>query len=288
MILLTEIVWRWSFGAIAFWVLLVGSLRFLVSVHISPADTAAWRSNNPTLMAQALANVVVESGSSILKQAFWVLPVVTLVWMVFGTVGRTATLNRLAKDSVSLLSILALHCSRALLMWLAGAALVAAMVLNANISTRGAEPDLFLYYALAFWSVVLIGGFWAIANWYLSVAALCCLRSGAGFLKGTGQAIRLARAQGGEFSGISLVFAAFRLAALAIAFVLCVLPSPLMATAPRGYTAWVVAVSLAYFAVADFLYISRMGAYFIVATHEDETARGLRPPAPAQEQQVVF
>jgi hypothetical protein len=98
------------------------------------------------------------------------------------------------------------------------------------------------------------------------VAGLCCLQSGDGFLKSTGQALRLARRQGGELGGISLIFGVVRLVVLAIAFVLCVLPSGLMATAPRGYTAWVIAVSLVYFAVADFLYISRMAAYLIVAT----------------------
>jgi hypothetical protein len=150
-------------------------------------------------------------------------------------------------------------------MWIAGAAVVGALFMSARISMRGAEPDLLLYYALAFWSAVLIGGLWATANWYLSVAGLCCLQSGDGFLKSTGQAVRLARRQGGELGGISLIFGVVRLVVLAMAFVLCVLPSGLMATAPREYTAWVIAVSLVYFAVADFLYICRMAAYLIVA-----------------------
>jgi len=142
--------------------------------------------------------------------------------------------------------------------------------MSARISMRGAEPDLLLYYALAFWSAVLIGGLWATANWYLSVAGLCCLQSDAGFLKSTGQAVRLARRQGGELGGISLIFGVVRLVVLAIAFVLCVLPSSLMTTAPREYTAWVIAVSLVYFAVTDFLYVSRMAAYLIVAAPEGE------------------
>src|SRR5262249_40388499 len=146
--------------------------------------------------------------------------------------------------------------------------LVAALIMSARISTRGVEPDLLLYYALAFWSAVLIGGLWATANWYLSVAGLCCLQSGAGFLKSTGQAVRVARTHGGELGGISLIFGVVRLVVLAIAFVLCFLPSSLMAIAPRGYTAWVIAVSLVYFAAADFLYISRMAAYLIVAGPE--------------------
>lgn len=267
-ILITEIGWRWSFGALAMLILLLSSLSLLGSVHVSQTDRAAWRSNNPTLMAQALAGMVTESGFSILKQAAWLLPAITLLWCVFGAVGRASTLNRLSGSDVSFRSTLALHCSRVLVMWMAGAALVAALVMSARVSMRGAEPDLLLYYALAFWSAVLIGWLWATANWYLSLAGLCCLQSGAGFLKSTGQAVRLARTHGGELGGISLIFGVVRVAVLAIAFVLCVLPSKLMATAPREYTAWVIAVSLMYFAVADFLYLARMAAYLIVATPE--------------------
>jgi hypothetical protein len=269
-ILLTEIGWRWSFGALATLILLLSSLSVLGSMHVSQTDRAGWRSNNPTLMAQALASVLTESGFSVLKQAVWVLPAISLLWCVFGAAGRAATLARLSHSEVSFRSTLALHCSRALVMWMAGAGLAGALIMSARISMRGAEPDLLLYYALAFWSSVLIGGLWATANWYLSVAGLFCLQSGDGFLKSTGQAIRLARRQGGELGGISLIFGVFRLVMLAIAFVLCVLPSGLMATAPRGYTAWVIAVSLVYFAVADFLYVSRMAAYMIVASPEGE------------------
>jgi hypothetical protein len=47
-----------------------------------------------------------------------------------------------------------------------------------------------------------------------------------------------------------------------------------MATAPRGYTAWVIAVSLVYFAVADFLYVSRMAAYLNVAAPAEASQAG--------------
>jgi hypothetical protein len=263
---ITEIVWRWSFGAIASLLLFFSISTLLHSVNASPLEVAAWRSNNPSVMAQALANMLADSGPKLVQTAAWVLPLITLLWIVFGACGRAFTLSRLSNQDVSFRSIFALQAVRALLIWLAGAALIAAIVLDARISTRGPRPDLFLYYAVAFWSFAFIGGFWATANWYLTLAALCCLQSGAGFMKGTRQAFRLARTQGGDFSGISLVHGILRLVLLAIAFVLCVLPSGLMGTAPQGYFAWVVTVSLAYFAVADYLYISRMAAYLMVET----------------------
>src|SRR5262249_51932074 len=155
-ILLAEIGWRWSFGALAIMILLLSSLPLLGPVQVSQIDRAAWRSNNPTLMAQALASVLTEPGFAILKQAEWLLPAISLLWCVFAAAGRVATLNRLSNNDVSFRSMLALHCSRALVMWIAGAALVAALIMSARISTRGVEHDLLLYYALAFWSAVLI------------------------------------------------------------------------------------------------------------------------------------
>src|SRR5215510_14083814 len=82
-ILLTEIGWRWSFGALATLILLVSSLSLLGSIHVRQIERAAWRSNNPTRMAQALAGVLAESGFSVLKQAAWVLPAISLLWCVF-------------------------------------------------------------------------------------------------------------------------------------------------------------------------------------------------------------
>src|SRR5215813_12645346 len=94
-ILLTEIGWRWSFGVLATLILLLSGLPLLGSIEVSQIDRAAWRSNNPTLMAQALASVLTEAGFSVLKHAAWVLPAITLLWCVFGAAGRVATLNRL-------------------------------------------------------------------------------------------------------------------------------------------------------------------------------------------------
>jgi hypothetical protein len=270
--LLTEVAWRWSFGAIAFLLLFLSTMRLLSSIHVSETEMAAWRSNNPTLMAQALANMLLDSGPRIATVAAGVLPVITLLWIILAAAGRTLTLNRLGRGTVSFRSVLALHSARALLLWLAAGGLTAAVLFSARVAIEGAQTDYFLYYALVFWSVVLIGGFWAIANWYLSLAPICILQTGSSYLKSTMQALRLAKAQSGDFGGISLIFGILRLVALAVAFVLCVLPSGLMGTWPQSYIAWVVAVSLAYFAVGDFLYLARMAAYVIAGLPESAAA----------------
>src|SRR5215472_4541291 len=94
-ILLTEIVWRWSFGSAAFLLLFFSVMALVGSIHVSETDAAAWRSNNPTVMAQALANMLLESGPKMAAMAARVLPAITVLWIVLAAAGRTLTLNRL-------------------------------------------------------------------------------------------------------------------------------------------------------------------------------------------------
>src|SRR5262245_44880013 len=106
---LTEIVWRWSFGAIASLLLIFSISTLLRSVNATPLEMAAWRSNHPSEMAQALANMLVDSGPKLLQTAAWVLPLITLLWIVFGACGRAFTLSRLSNQDVSFRSIFALQ-----------------------------------------------------------------------------------------------------------------------------------------------------------------------------------
>ena len=266
-ILLAEVAWRWCFGAVAFFLLFGSAMMLMSSVTLSSQDALAWRSRDPYLVAETLLRLYDAIGGKLLKIATVVLPVITILWTVLGSTGRTFTLNRLAKREVRFRSVLALHSSRAFFLWLAVVALVAAIIFASHVSSRGSgQPDLFLYYGLAIWSLLLIGGLWATINWYLSLAAVCCAQSGAGSVQAFRQAVRFSRTLGGDFGGVSLMFAVLRLIAIAVAFVLCALPSGLAASAPNLYTGWVVLVSLAYFGVADFLYISRFAAYMMIDT----------------------
>jgi hypothetical protein len=272
-ILLAEIVWRWCFGAIAFFMLLGVALMLMSSVKLGANDEFAWRSRDPYLIAEAALRVFDAVGGKLLKISAVVLPAITVLWTVLGSAGRTFTLSRLAKREVRFRTIFALHCWRAFFFWLAGAALAAAIFFDAEVSSRGTgQPDLFLYYGLVLWSVLLIGGFWATMNWYLSLACVCCARSEAGSIKSFRQAVRFSRVNGGDLGGVSLMFALLRLVAIAIAFVLCALPSGLIGSAPNIYSAWVAVVSLAYFAVADFLYVARFAAYMIIDVPAAEAA----------------
>ncbi|HEY2170100.1 MAG TPA: hypothetical protein VGJ30_10790, partial [Candidatus Angelobacter sp.] len=68
------------------------------------------------------------------------------------------------------------------------------------------------------------------------------------------------------FAGTGFVFPLFRTVILLIALAVCGLTSGMAGTAPQSYFVLLIVVSLAYFAVADFLYMARMAAYLALAS----------------------
>ena len=177
-LLLVEVLWRWCFGAVALFLL----LGFLViePAALAAGDTAAWNSRDPLLMAQAVLHLLTGLGGKTMPAALGLLVAATALWTFLGAIGRTLTLNRLEPTGVRFRSILALQCLRALFLWLGGAALAATIALDARIAGPQANPDVFLYSALAVWSVILIGVLWAVVNWHLSLAAVCCAKNAGG------------------------------------------------------------------------------------------------------------
>jgi hypothetical protein len=228
------------------------------------ADAGAWSSRDPVRIAQAVLQLLDGFRRDWQAIALVLLLVGTILWTLLGAWGRTHTLNRLEKSGVSLRTILALQGLRALFIWLAGVALAVGILFDERVATRGAKPDLILYFALAAWTVILIGGLWSIVNWYLSLAAVCCAKNAGGFGRSIRQAVALTRSHSGDLMGLSLVFSLWRLIVFAVAFVLWFLPSGMMATAPKAYFAWLMVTTLAYFAASDAVYIARMAGYLTI------------------------
>lgn len=275
-LIFVEVLWRWCFGAMAFAILFGETLRLLGSVTVTESDASALRSHDPLLMAQSLQHTLRSLASDHGNATAVVLLAVTILWIALGAMGRTLTLNRLSGGGARLRSVVALHGLRALVLWLAVMALVEALVWDARVAGRDGTSDVFLYSALSVWSVILIGALWLVVNWHLSLAATCCAKYAGGFARGIRQALGLVRSHSADLAGVSLVFAVLRLIVVALAFVLWMLPSRMIATWPQAYFAWVVLVTLGYCVAADFLYISRMAAYLAVDTLDPDD-RPIRP-----------
>lgn len=270
-IFLVEVLWRWSFALLACLLVFAVGLMLLGPLHIGHAWDAAWRSRDPKRLGYLILNILLLLGTKAIVAAIAVPIAIALLWGILSALGRFVTVKRLRAGLTSLRfrSILALQLLRAFLSWFSIVLLIAATFGAALIASRGPRPDPLLYYLMMMPSVVLISSFWLVFNWYLSLAAIFG-REDQRFRGAFRQARQSIRLQRSDFAGTGFVFLLFRTVALLVAVAICGLTSGMAGSSPQGYFVLLVVVSLAYFAVADFLYMSRMAAYLaLAAAHVD-------------------
>ncbi len=270
-IFLVEILWRWSFAVLACLLVAGVGMMLLGPLHVGKAWDTAWGSRDPQRIGQLLVAIILLLGVKLILAAIAVPLAIALLWGIFSALGRFVTVKRLRAGLTSLRfrTVFALQLLRGLVSWFALILLVAAILGEALIATRGTQPDLVLYYLMVMPTVVLIGVSWLILNWYLSLAAIFG-RDGQSFRGAFREARQTVRRQRSDFAGTGFVFLLFRTVILLIALAICGLTSGMAGTAPQSYFVLLVIVSLAYFGVADFLYMARMAAYLaLAAAHVD-------------------
>jgi len=274
-IFLVEILWRWSFAILACLLVAGVGVMLLGPLHVGHAWDTAWRSRDPQRMGQLVLAVLLLLGMKAIVIAAIAVPLsIALLWGIFSALGRFVTVKRLRTGLTSLRfrSIFALQLLRAFIGWLCLVLLFAAMFGEALIATRGPQPDLLLYYLMVLPSVVVISSFWLTVNWYFSLAAIFG-REGQSFRGALRQARQTVRQQRSDFAGTGFVFLLFRVVILLIATAICGLTSGMVGSSPQSYFTLLIIVSLAYFAIADFLYMARMAAYLaLAAAHVDPAA----------------
>jgi hypothetical protein len=272
-IVLTEVLWRWSFGVIASLILFFSGLVLLGAVPDSSSTMKAFRSHDPALMAFMTLHVVRALGNKAIVAAIALPASIALLWSVLAALGRSVTLKRLRPGvaPLSFRALLALHCLRALIAWMALLAIVGAIGTAVWIAISSSKPDLFLFYIIVTPTVLLIGGLWLAVNWSLSLAGVFGTERKS-FWDARRQAKLVIRAQRSDFAGTSFVFLLLRLVALLIAFAAIGIPSGMINNSPQDYAALFAAVLLAYFAVGDFLYVARMASYLALASAHAEAA----------------
>jgi hypothetical protein len=265
-IFLVEIVWRWSFALLACLLVAAVGLLLLGPLHVGPTWDTAWRSRDPQRMGQLVFTILLILGTKAIIAAIAIPIAVAFLWAILSGLGRFVTIKRLRTglSSLRLRSILALQFLRAFVSWFSFMLMFAATFGEALVASRGPKPDLLLYYLMMMPSVVLISALWLTVNWYLSLAAIFG-REGQSFRGALRQARQTVRLQRSDFAGTGFVFMLFRTIALLAATAICGLFSGMVGSSPQAYFVLLIVVSLAYFAVADFLYMSRMAAYLALA-----------------------
>ena len=272
-IFFAELAWRWSWGGAAIILIGLALFEYLQTLFVTPTDLMLLRLRHPLAVSRALADIFHGSGPRVLLTTLVLIPSVTLLWAALGSLGRWTTLRALVVQRIpdwegkpgSIRTLFGLHVLRialglaGLLSYL-GAAVVGSFVSSTKAPHAGLA--LLLFSPMA----VVVSMVWSYINWFLSLAPIFVVRDGEdtfGSIAATGNFFGRCRA---KISGVGFWFGAMHLVAFVIGTTVVMYPLLVAALVPPGVTLLLMGlIALAYFAVADYLYVARLAGYLAVA-----------------------
>jgi hypothetical protein len=293
----TEIAWRWTVGAVAWGLFLFSFVEYLGSLTVTNGDAALLRTRQPWLVGRAIAHILRGSLSRAGVAALLAALALSLLWIVAASVGRAATVRalldyyrrRFASDlsakragmkSSPWRSLIGLTFLRVVL---AMAALLA--FAGAAILVRFTSPDAHPHSGLAFMLFLPLAGLicvvWPMLNWLLSLACIFAVRDGDDVLSALSSAVSFSRERWGPVFAVSTWTGLAHLVAISMATTAVSFPLAFVRVAPtRLIIAAVMLVTLAYFAVADWLYMARLAGYVCIAEMPEAPAESATLPTP--------
>jgi hypothetical protein len=299
-VVVAEIVWRWAFGAAAGAIVAVALLRFLASLTVTEGDLFGLRSGLPPLMADAILHIFEGAGARLLRLTLVSAAAIAVLWMLAASAGRAATLRALVADVPAsfrarhaLGSLLGVNFFRVFVTFLGALAAVGAAILAGHAANLTEDPSI-LMFNVVFLALLFVACLaWSTLNWYFSLAPIFVVRDHRSAFASVADAVHLVRRRNWDMAVVSTLYGLLKLFAIAVATVLSLLPLGFIAEWPWELTtAVLVVIALAYFAVADVLYIARLASYLLIADQErarevEEAARPSASPVPAEQSPPV-
>lgn len=307
---IAEITWRWVVGATATALIFFGLFEFLNTLPVSKSEMLFLRSRQPYLVAQAILHILRGGLSRAVLSMLLAALLITLLWMIAGSLGRIATVRALIEyfrtdiarklfagsgtevreivdgSSVSLSPLTYRGSSFQPLVSLnfLRAALVLSVMfgfLGAAILAGFASPKAHPHPGLAFLLflpiaalIALVG--WAL-NWLLSLAGIFAVRDDEDAVGAISAAVALCRERTGAVLAVSSWTGLAHLVAFVGATTVVSMPLGLMPVVPwRLAVLAMLLVTLVYFALADWLYMARLAGYVCIT----ETPEALLAPLP--------
>jgi hypothetical protein len=218
-----------------------------------------------------------------------------VIWIFVAALGRGATLSTLVEylrerartvydestassaESVSdedstaarpsggrLRSLAGLHFLRAALALAAGAGIVGAFLIAGFASSR-TDPHPAAVLLLSFLLVLLVWMFWSSLSWFLSVASIFVIRQGDDTLAAFSAAVDLCRDRFGPIMAVGTWFGLAHFVLFVVATSVVTFPLAFARVVPPWFVlSAVLLLTLAYFAIADSLYVGRLAAYIAI------------------------
>lgn len=293
---LAEIMWRWTVGATATSLLIFGLFEYLRTLPVTNGELLFLRTRHPYLVGEAIAHILRGSGSRALIAGLLAALLLTMVWIVAASVGRIATVRGLLEyfrsDVASNVStddvwapLTALLRLNFLRVTVAVAALIgfAAAGILAGFASPAANPRPGVAFLLFVPLAALVCFLWGVLNWILSLAGMFAVRDDEDAVGAIASAVTFCRERTGAVFAVSTWTGMAHLVAFVAAGTVASMPMGF-----AGIVAWrlvvavMIIVTMAYFALADWLYMARLAGYVCIA----ETPEALLAPLPPAPQRV--
>ena len=276
-----EISWRWALGATAAALFFFYCIEYLDTLPVSNADAALLSTRQPALVGRAIAHIFRGSIDRAVLAALLAALALSLLWIIAASVGRLATVRALfshfrgdvvllpAKESGTqeqrpIRALFGLNLLRIALLLSVILAFGGAAILVSFVSTSAnPRPGLGIILFLPIAALICIVG-WML-NWWLTLAGIFAVRDGEDALESISAAVTFSRDHLGAVFAVSTWTSLAHLVAFSIATSVVAFPVALAQVMPaRLVIAGIILVTLAYFAIADWLYMTRLAGYVYI------------------------
>ena len=304
---LAEITWRWTVGAAGWALVFFWLIEFLDTLPVTRGDETLLSTRQPLLVGRAISHILRGSLNRAVLAALLAAIALSLLWIITASICRAATIRALLEyfrrgtaDDIStetdtasgarpFRSLAGLNFLRAAVALSAILAFLGAAIL-AGFASPHSNPRPGLVFIFFLPLAGLIGIAWPALNWWLSLACLFAVRDGEDTLGALSAAVTFFRERPGPVFAVSTWAGLAHLVALSVAMTVVSLPLAFIQIAPwRLVIISVFLVTLAYFAVADWLYMARLAGYVCIAEMPDPVASTPIPipPSPAPERTSI-
>src|SRR5579863_2948989 len=173
---LGEVLWRWSFGATVWLMVLFSTREYLSTLPVKDSDLLLLRTRQPALISQAILHIFRGSSVRVVQTAVLLLVSLSVAWVVVASFGRVATLRAIighfrtdgSIPRAPVHSLFGIHFFRVAITLAAFVGYVAAMLL-AGAATAPSHPAPGSALLIFLTVILLVGLAWSLLNWILSL-----------------------------------------------------------------------------------------------------------------------
>jgi hypothetical protein len=298
---LAEIMWRWIVGATAAALFVFGLFEYLDTLAVTNGELLFLRTRHPYLVGEAIAHILRGSLNRAAIACLLAALMLAVLWIVAGSVGRIATVRGLLeycrRDVASNVStnqvrepfpaLLRLNFLRAAVALAAVFGFVGAAIL-AGFASPETNPRPGRAFSLFLPLAGLICYLWWALNWLLSLAGMFAVRDSEDAVDAIASAAAFCRERTGAVFAVGTWTGLAHLVVFVGATTVASIPLGFACVVPwRGVVAAEILVTLAYCALADWLYMARLAGYVCIAETPQALLAPLPPPAPVPKAPLV-